>query len=111
MGGTRQVQAPPGAGHGDVQETPFFGDHVLAAAHQRFEHRRWKLETRRPSGLRQPSLDQRWHEHHFKLEAFRLMDGHDLDGVRCLDRRRLRIFSGQQDEVEVSHVRDQRVVR
>ena len=110
MSRVRQIQLMPRACHGNVEQPPLFGDHVFASAHQRLEHRGRKLETRRAAGLRQPAFDERGDKHHAELEALGLVDGHDLDGLTCLDRRRFLVLTREQDELEVLHVCVERMI-
>ena len=107
----RQIQAPARASHGDVQQPPLLGDHVLATADQRFEHRGRKLEAREAGRLRKPALDERGHKDRVELEPLGLMDGHDLQAVGDVRLRWLLVLTREQDKVEVAHERVERVVR
>src|SRR5207247_10325248 len=85
-------------------------DHVLAPPHHRLEHNSWKLETRRACRLRKSALDQRRNEHGVDLEALRLMDRHDLNGVAPLGRGRLLVLARQGYQLEVAPRGSQRMV-
>src|SRR5450759_1141218 len=111
VGSAGQVEVALGSSHRYVKQAALLGDHVLSAADERLEDRRRQLKARRPSRLGQPPFNQAWHEHRFELQAFGLMDGHDVDRfVSRLDRRRLLILSRQQDEVQVLHVSRKRAI-
>src|SRR5207302_8577450 len=75
----REIERALRSRHRHIEKAALLGDDVLAPAHERFQHRGGQLESRRPTGLRQPAFDQAWNEHGLELQSLCLVDRHDLD--------------------------------